>query len=110
MILLIYHQTNLPHRWQVIHKLKNAEQLIAQGKTDADVCCAIEVTQQTYHRWKQHYCGMQAGEAKRLTQLEKAMLKELAKKILSPKRHRRAIKALRPLFQVSERFACKVVG
>jgi putative transposase len=56
---------------QIIRKLKTAEQLIAQGKTVADVCRAIEVTQPTYHRWKQQYGGMQAGEAKRLTQLEK---------------------------------------
>ena len=63
---------------QIIRKLKIAEQLIAQGKTVADVCRAIEVTQPTYHRWKQQYGGMQAEEAKWLTQLEKALLKELA--------------------------------
>ena len=64
---------------QIIRKLKTAEQLIAQGKTVADVCRAIEVTQPTYHRWKQQYGGMQAEEAKRLTQLEKenARLKKL---------------------------------
>jgi putative transposase len=56
---------------QIIRKLKTAEHLIAQGKTVADVCRAIEVTQSTYHRWKQQYGGMQAEEAKRLTQLEK---------------------------------------
>ena len=79
---------------QIIRKLKTAEQLTAQGKTVADVCRAIEVTQPTYHRWKQQYRGMESEEAKRLTQLgkenarlkkllaeaelEKAMLKELA--------------------------------
>ena len=35
---------------QIIRKLKTAEQLIVQGKTVADVCRAIEVTQPTYHR------------------------------------------------------------
>lgn len=49
---------------QIIRKLKTAEQLIAQGKTFADVCRAIEVTQPTYHRWKQQYGRMQAEEAK----------------------------------------------
>ena len=79
---------------QIIRKLKTAEQLIAQGKTVADVCRAIEVTQPTYHRWQQLYGGMKATEAKRLKELEqenarlkrlladaeldKAMLKELA--------------------------------
>lgn len=42
---------------QIIRKLKTAEQLIAQGKTVADVCRV--------------YGGMQAEEARRLTQLEK---------------------------------------
>ncbi len=68
---------------QIIRKLKTPEHLIAQGhvkgKTVADLCRAIEVTQPTYHRWKQQYGGMQAEEAKRLTQLEKenARLKKL---------------------------------
>jgi putative transposase len=37
------------------------------------------MTRQTYQRWRQQYGGMQAGEARRLTQLEKenARLKKL---------------------------------
>ena len=64
---------------QIIRKLKTAEQLVAQGKTVTEVCRVIEVTQPTYHRWRQQYEGMQAEEAKRLTQLEKenARLKKL---------------------------------
>jgi len=62
----------------IIRKLNTAEQLIAQGKTVVDVCRVLEVTQPTYHRWRQQYGGMQAEEARRLTQLEKAMLKDLA--------------------------------
>jgi putative transposase len=64
---------------QIIRKLKRAEQLIAQGKTVADVCRVIEVTQPTYHRWWQRYGGMQAEETRRLTRLEKeyATLKKL---------------------------------
>ena len=63
---------------QIIRKLKTAEQLISQGKTVVEVCRVIEVTQPTCHRWRQQYGGMQAEEARRLTQLEKAMLKDLA--------------------------------
>jgi putative transposase len=48
---------------QIIRKLKTAEQLIAQGKTVADVCRALEVSHPTYHRWRQLYGGMQAEEA-----------------------------------------------
>jgi len=38
---------------QIIRKLKTAEQLIAQGKPVTDVCRVIEVTQPTYHCWRQ---------------------------------------------------------
>ncbi|QEY31819.1 IS3 family transposase [Synechococcus sp. RSCCF101] len=112
---------------QIIRKLKTAEQLIAQGKTVTEVCRVIEVTQPTYHRWRQQYGGMQAEEAKRLTQLEKenarlkkllaeaelekAMLKDLAGgKLLSPERRRRAVVVLQQRYRASERFTCRVVG
>jgi putative transposase len=36
---------------QIFRKLKTADQLIAQGKTVADVCRVLEVAQPTYHRW-----------------------------------------------------------
>lgn len=44
---------------------------MAQGKTVADVCRVIEVTQPAYHRWKQQYGGMRVEGARRLIQLEK---------------------------------------
>jgi putative transposase len=64
---------------QNIRKLKIAAQLFAQGKTLADVCRVIEVTQPTYNRLRQQYGGMQGEEARRLTQLERenARLKKL---------------------------------
>jgi transposase-like protein len=43
---------------QIIRKLKTADQLIAQGKTIADVCRVLEVAQPTYHRWRQLYGGV----------------------------------------------------
>jgi putative transposase len=56
---------------QIILNLKTADQLIAQGKTVADVCHVLEFAQPTYHRWRQLYGGMKAEAAKRMTQLEK---------------------------------------
>ena len=44
--------SGLSRLWCVIQLERTDEQLIAQGKTVADVCRAIEVTQPTYHRWK----------------------------------------------------------
>ena len=60
----------------------------------AEVARALEVSEQTYHRWRNQYGGMKADDAKRLKELErengrlkrlladaeldKLMLKELA--------------------------------
>ena len=48
------HETHQAHSTaeQIIRKPKTAEQLIAQGKTVADVRRVIEVAQPTYHRWR----------------------------------------------------------
>jgi len=52
-----------PTAEQIIRKLKTAEQLIAQCKTVVGVCRIIEVMQPTYHRSRQQYGGIQAGES-----------------------------------------------
>ncbi|WP_399244298.1 MULTISPECIES: transposase [Synechococcales] len=54
----------------MIRKLRTAEQLLNQGQTVTDVCCGLEVSAPTYHRWQQLYGGMKATEAKRLKELE----------------------------------------
>lgn len=56
---------------QSIGKLPPTEPLIARGRSLAEVCRVIEVTQLTVQRWRQQYGGMQAEEACWLTQLEK---------------------------------------
>jgi putative transposase len=56
---------------EIICKLQTAEQLIAQGKTVADVCRVLEVNRPMDHRWRQQYGGMESEEGRRLTQLEK---------------------------------------
>ena len=64
---------------QVITKLREAEVLLSQGKTVAQVCKAIEVSEQTYYRWRKEYGGLKVDQAKRLKELEKenARLKKL---------------------------------
>jgi len=37
---------------QIILKLRHAEQLIADGSTTADAAKAIEVSEPTFHRWR----------------------------------------------------------
>ena len=55
---------------QIIGKLRQAEVLINQGGTVAEVCRQIEVTDQTFFRWRKEYGGMRVDQAKRLKELE----------------------------------------
>ena len=55
---------------QIIKKLREADAMLASGKTMGQVCQALEVSEQTFHRWRNQYGGMKAGEAKRLKELE----------------------------------------
>jgi putative transposase len=55
---------------QIIRKLRDADAMLAGEKTIGQVCQALEVSEQTFHRWRQQYGGMKAEEAKRLKELE----------------------------------------
>jgi transposase-like protein len=44
--------------------------MLAVGKTIGQVCQALEISEQTFHRWRKQYGGMKAEEAKRLKELE----------------------------------------
>jgi putative transposase len=55
---------------QIIKKLREADAMLASGKTIGQVCQTLEVSEQTFHRWRDQYGGMKAGEAKRLKELE----------------------------------------
>ena len=56
---------------QVIRKLAEGEKLLGQGQTLAEVCRHLEITESTWHRWKNQYGGMKADDAKKLKDLEK---------------------------------------
>ena len=64
---------------QVIHKLREAEILLNQGANVGEACRKIEVTEQTYYRWRKEYGGMRLEQAQRLKAIEKenARLKKL---------------------------------
>jgi transposase-like protein len=55
---------------QIVKKLREADAILASGKTIGQVCQALEVSEQTFHRWRNQYGGMKFGEAKRLKELE----------------------------------------
>ena len=56
---------------QIIKKLREADAMLASGKTIGQVCQALEVSEQTFHRWRNQYGGMATDEVKRLKELEK---------------------------------------
>ena len=56
---------------QIVAKLRQADGLIGKGKTVPDVCREIEVSQQTYYRWRQKYGGMSPEMIKELRELQK---------------------------------------
>ena len=79
---------------QIVRKLREGERLLSDGKDLAEVLRQLEISEQTWHRWRNQYGGLKADGAKRLRELEtenarlkkllaeaeldKAMLKELA--------------------------------
>jgi len=56
---------------QIIRKLREAERMLAEGAEVPEVAKALEVSEQTFHRWRNQYGGMKADEAKRLRELER---------------------------------------
>jgi transposase-like protein len=56
---------------QIIRKLREAEVEQAKGRTVAQACKKIGVTEQTYYRWRKEYGGLRMYQAKRLKELEK---------------------------------------
>ena len=56
---------------QIVAKLRQADVLIGQGKGVPQVCREIEVSQQTYYRWRQKYGGMSPDMIKQLRLLQK---------------------------------------
>jgi putative transposase len=89
----VQHRRHTPE--QVVRKLREADKLLAEGADIATVAKHLEVSEQTFYRWRNQYGGMKADDAKRLKELERenarlkgivadqvldiAMLKEVAK-------------------------------
>ena len=48
---------------QIIHKLREAEVLLAQGQSVQQAARQIEVTEQTYYRWRNEYNHKRAHSA-----------------------------------------------
>jgi putative transposase len=64
---------------QITRKLREADRLLAEGKTIPEVAKHLEISEQSFHRWRNQYGGMKADDAKRLKELEREnrQLKEI---------------------------------
>ncbi len=62
---------------EIIHKLREADVLLSQGRSVKQVSKQLGVAEQTYYRWRKAFGGMKVDQAKRLKdlQVENARLK-----------------------------------
>ena len=112
---------------QIIRKLREADRLLGKGADVAEVARHLEVFEQTYHRWRNQFGGMKAGDAKRLKtlerenrelkqivadkELENRALQEIRPgKLVGPSKRRRAADMLQSRLGLSQRRACLIVG
>jgi transposase-like protein len=56
---------------QIVSKLRQADVELGKGLTVPEVCRKIEISQQTYYRWRQKYGGMSPDLIKELKALQK---------------------------------------
>nr|WP_145356800.1 transposase [Alienimonas californiensis] len=110
---------------EIVRSLRDAYAMLNAGRDLAAVLQALEVTEATYHRWRNQYGGMKATEAKKLRELEveNARLKNCwprpswtrrrsrnsPRETGGPSRKRDAARHLAKTFAVSQRRACRVV-
>jgi putative transposase len=62
---------------QVIRKLAEGEKLLGEGKSIEEVARHLEITEPTWHRWRNQYGGMKADDANKLKELENVRLKRI---------------------------------
>ena len=64
---------------QIIRKLREADVLLSQNRTAEEIARVLEISKQTYYRWRKEYGGLNMSQAKKLNELEKenARLKTL---------------------------------
>ena len=56
---------------QIVAKLRQADVDLGKGLTVPEVCKQMGISQQTYHRWRTNYGGMDPLMAKQLREMEK---------------------------------------
>jgi transposase-like protein len=60
---------------QIIGILRQSEVWLSQGKSIAEVCRELSISDATYYKWRRAYGGMKVDQARRLKELEKENLR-----------------------------------
>jgi len=56
---------------QIVRLLAEGEKLLGEGRSVDEVVRHLEITESTWHRWRNQYGGMKADDAKELRELRK---------------------------------------
>ena len=56
---------------QIVSKLRQADVELGKGLSVKEICRKIEISEQTYYRWRQKYGGMSPDMIKQLKTLQK---------------------------------------
>ena len=56
---------------EIVSKLRQVDVLVGQGKARIDAIRHVQITEQTYYRWRKQYGGMGTDQLKELKRLQK---------------------------------------
>ena len=56
---------------KIIGMLREADVSLAQGMKVGEICRKLEVSEQSYYRWRREYGGLKTSQAKRMKDLER---------------------------------------
>ncbi len=56
---------------EIVTKLRQIQVLVGQGKSRIDAIREIQITEQTYYRWRKQYGGMGREQLKEFKRLQK---------------------------------------
>lgn len=64
---------------EIVSKLRLAEVELSRGQSIEEVCKKLQISPQSFYRWRKEYGGLEIDQAKRLKdlELENARLKRL---------------------------------
>ena len=55
---------------EIVTKLREADVLLAKGQSIGEACRQLQISDQTYYKWRKEYGGLQVDQAKRFKALE----------------------------------------